>query len=159
MNIVMRKVSDLKPYDKNAKKHDETQVANVANSIRRFGWQQPIVIDENGVVVIGHCRLMAAKKLKLKEVPVTVASGLTEDEIKELRIADNKTNESPWDLGLLAEDIDGLDFEGFELDFNFDIDSADEESMKDGASEYSEEDFSDEQFKCECPRCGFKFNP
>ena len=159
MEIIMRKVSELKPYGKNAKKHDETQVANVANSIRRFGWQQPIVVDESGVVVIGHCRLMAAKKLKLKEVPVTVASGLTEDEIKELRIADNKTNESPWDLGLLAEDIDGLDFEGFELDFNFDIDSADEESMKDGASEYSEEDFSDEQFKCECPRCGFKFNP
>lgn len=120
MEIVMRKVSELTPYEKNAKKHDDKQIANVANSIRRFGWQQPIVIDENGVVVIGHCRLMAAKKLKLKEVPVTVASGLTEDEIKELRIADNKTNESPWDLGLLAEDIEGLDFDGFDLDFGID---------------------------------------
>ena len=117
MEIIMRKVSELTPYGKNAKKHDDKQVANVANSIQRFGWQQPIVIDEQGVVVIGHCRLMAAKKLKLKEVPVTVASGLTEDEIKELRIADNKTNESPWDLNLLAEDVAGLDFEGFELDF------------------------------------------
>ena len=113
----MRKVSELTPYGLNAKKHDDKQVANVANSIKRFGWQQPIVIDEQGVVVIGHCRLMAAKKLGLKEVPVTVASGLTEDEIKELRIADNKTNESPWDLGLLAEDIEGLDFDGFDLDF------------------------------------------
>ena len=120
MEIVMRKVSELTPYDLNAKKHDDKQVANVANSIKRFGWQQPIVIDEQGVVVIGHCRLMAAKKLGLKEVPVTVASGLTEDEIKELRIADNKTNESPWDLGLLAEDIEGLDFEGFDLDFGID---------------------------------------
>lgn len=117
MEIVMRKVSELTPYGLNAKKHDDKQVTNVANSIKRFGWQQPIVIDENGVVVIGHCRLMAAKKLKLKEVPVTVASGLTEDEIKELRIADNKTNESPWDLGLLADEIEGLDFEGFDLDF------------------------------------------
>lgn len=116
MEIVMRKVAELTPYGKNAKTHDEKQVANVANSIKRFGWQQPIVIDENGVVVIGHCRLMAAKKLKLKEVPVTVASGLTEDEIKELRIADNKTNESPWDLGLLAEDIEGLSFDGFDFD-------------------------------------------
>ena len=116
MEIVMRKVSELTPYGLNAKKHDDKQVDNVANSIKRFGWQQPIVIDENGVVVIGHCRLMAAKKLKMKEVPVTVASGLTEDEIKELRIADNKTNESPWDLNLLAEDIEGLDFEGFEFD-------------------------------------------
>lgn len=120
MEIVMRKVSELTPYEKNAKTHDAKQIANVANSIKRFGWQQPIVIDENGVVVIGHCRLMAAKKLKLKEVPVTVASGLTEAEIKELRIADNKTNESPWDLGLLAEDIEGLDFEGFDLDFGID---------------------------------------
>ena len=120
MEIVMRKVSELTPYEKNAKTHDAKQIANVANSIKRFGWQQPIVIDENGVVVIGHCRLMAAKKLKLKEVPVTVASGLTEDEIKELRIADNKTNESPWDLGLLAEDIEGLDFDGLDLDFGID---------------------------------------
>lgn len=116
MEIVMRKVSELTPYGLNAKKHDDTQVANVANSIKRFGWQQPIVIDEHGVVVIGHCRLMAAKKLGLKEVPVTVASGLTENEIKELRIADNKTNESPWDLGLLAEDIEGLDFDGFDFE-------------------------------------------
>ena len=116
MEIVMRKVSELTPYGLNAKKHDDKQVTNVANSIKRFGWQQPIVIDEQGVVVIGHCRLMAAKKLGLKEVPVTVASGLTENEIKELRIADNKTNESPWDLNLLAEDIEGLEFEGFELD-------------------------------------------
>lgn len=120
MEIVMRKVSELTPYGLNAKKHDDKQVTNVANSIKRFGWQQPIVIDEQGVVVIGHCRLMAAKKLGLKEVPVTVASGLTEDEIKELRIADNKTNESPWDLNLLAEDIEGLDFEGFDLDFGID---------------------------------------
>lgn len=117
MIITYKKTAELVPYDKNAKLHDEKQIKNVANSISRFGWQQPIVIDENGVVVIGHCRLEAAKKLKLKEVPVTVASGLTDDEIKELRIADNKTNESPWDLGLLAEDIEGLDFDGFEIDF------------------------------------------
>lgn len=116
MIITYKKTAELVPYDKNAKLHDEKQIKNVANSISRFGWQQPIVIDENGVVVIGHCRLEAAKKLKLKEVPVTVASGLTEDEIKELRIADNKTNESPWELGLLAEDIEGLDFEGFDFE-------------------------------------------
>ena len=117
MEIVMRKVSELTPYDKNAKKHDAKQIANVANSIRRFGWQQPIVIDEHDVVVIGHCRLLAAKRLRLDEVPVTVASGLTDEEIRELRIADNKTNESPWDEDILRVDLDGLDFEGFDLDF------------------------------------------
>lgn len=123
MEIVMRKVSELAPYEKNAKQHDKKQIANVANSIRRFGWQQPIVVDENGVVVIGHCRLLAAKKLGMKEVPVTVASGLTQDEIRALRIADNKTNESPWDLELLAEDIDGLNFDGFDLEFGLDAES------------------------------------
>ena len=118
MEIRQMPVRDLKPYAKNAKKHDDKQVANVANSIKRFGWQQPIVIDEQNEVVIGHCRLMAAKKLKLKEVPVTVASGLTDEEIRELRIADNKTNESPWDFELLADDLEGLDFEGFDFDFD-----------------------------------------
>ena len=117
MTIKEVPIRDLKPYEKNAKKHDEKQIANVANSIRRFGWQQPLVIDEDGVVVIGHCRLLAAKKLGMKTAPVTVASGLTEDEIRELRIADNKTNESPWDFELLADDLEGLDFDGFDFDF------------------------------------------
>ena len=153
MEIVMRKVSELTPYEKNAKTHDAKQVENVANSIRRFGWQQPIVIDENGVVVIVHCRLMAAKKLKLKEVPVTVVSGLTEDEIKELRIADNKTNESPWDLNLLAEDIEGLDFEGFDLDFGVDnITEVEAIDLEDGQSKPKQDGTP-----VHCPKCGFVF--
>lgn len=117
MNIIMKSTAELIPYAQNAKVHDKKQVANVANSIKRFGWQQPIVIDDNGVVVIGHCRLMAAKKLKMKEVPVTIASGLTDEEIRELRLADNKTNESEWDFGLLAEDTQDLEFEGFDFDW------------------------------------------
>lgn len=151
MEIVMRKVSQLTPYPNNAKKHDDTQVANVANSIRRYGWQQPIVIDENGVVVIGHCRLLAAKKLGLKEVPVTIASGLKEDEIRELRIADNKTNESPWDLGVLAVDIEGLEFEGFEMDLGLSLPEFDfEEPVEDGQGK------KQEKTVC-CPKCGFEW--
>lgn len=117
MKIEQRKIDELIPYAQNQKTHDERQIKNVANSIKRFGWQQPIVIDKNGVVVIGHCRLLAAKSLNLKEVPVTVADNLSEDEIRELRIADNKTNESPWDLNFLANDIKELDFKGFDFDF------------------------------------------
>lgn len=117
MNIIMKPTAELIPYAQNAKVHNKEQVANVANSIKRFGWQQPIVIDDNGVVVIGHCRLMAAKKLKMKEVPVTIASGLTDEEIRELRLADNKTNESDWDFGLLAEDTQDLEFDGFDFDW------------------------------------------
>ena len=151
MEIIMRKVSELTPYGKNAKKHDDKQVTNVANSIQRFGWQQPIVIDEQGVVVIGHCRLMAAKKLKLKEVPVTVASGLTEDEIKELRIADNKTNESSWDLDLLADDVEGLDFDGFEFSLGTELPDFEFEQPQ-------QVDTSAAPAKTVCcPKCGFEW--
>ena len=117
MEIVMRNVSELVPYAKNTKLHDKKQIANVANSIKRFGWQQPLVIDDAGVVVIGHCRLLAAKKLGMSEVPCTVASGLTEQEIRELRIADNKTNESLWDFETLQSEMTDLGFEGFDFDF------------------------------------------
>ncbi len=120
MEIIMKKVSELTPYDKNAKKHDAGQIANVAQSISEMGWKQPIVIDGNGVVIVGHCRLLAAKKLKQKEVPCVVADDLTPEQIKKYRILDNKLAESPWDLDLLAKDIEGLDFDGFDLDFGID---------------------------------------
>lgn len=115
MNIILWSVEKLIPYGNNAKKHDEKQVKNVANSIKRFGWQQPLVIDKNGVIVIGHCRLMAAQMLGLEKVPVTIADDLTEDEINELRIVDNLTNESPWDFEQLKKDIKGLQFDGFDF--------------------------------------------
>ena len=113
----MKKVSELTPYDKNAKKHDAGQIANVAQSIQEMGWKQPLVVDANGVVIVGHCRLLAAKKLKQKEVPCVVADDLTPEQIKKYRILDNKLAESPWDLGLLAEDVADLSFDGYEIDF------------------------------------------
>ena len=115
-----RKPEDLIPYAKNAKQHDEKQVKNIATSIRRFGWQQEAVITSDNVLVIGHGRRLAAIKLGC-EIPVKVidqkADDLTEKDIQELRIADNKTNESPWDFELLADDLQGLDFEGFDFEF------------------------------------------
>ena len=141
MKIVNRATSELIPYAQNAKLHDEVQVANVANSIKRFGWQQPIVVDDNNVVVIGHCRLLAAKRLGLQEVPVTVASGLTEDEIRELRIADNRTNESAWDWDMLDRDRQGLEFQGFQFDWVRD----DEESEEPPEPEVEEDNFDPEE--------------
>ena len=123
MDIKMINISDVIPYEKNAKKHPEEQVEHIANSIKRFGWKQPIVIDKENVVVVGHGRLLAAQKLGYEQVPVLYADDLTEDEIKAFRLADNKTNESEWDEELLdleleelepLEDIDMADF-GFEL--------------------------------------------
>lgn len=163
MEIVMRKVSELTPYDKNAKKHDAKQIANVAQSIQEMGWKQPLVVDANGVVIVGHCRLMAAKKLKQKEVPCVVADDLTDEQIRKYRILDNKLAESPWDLDLLAEDIADLSFDGYEIDFpELDVltgGCVNTNDMMEGAREFGEEEFGDEHFKCECPRCGFKFNP
>ena len=117
MNIVNMKVKDLIPYAKNAKKHDKTQIANVAESIKRFGFAQPLVVDKDNVLIIGHCRLLAAKQLKLREVPVVRMDDLTEDQVKELRLLDNKLNESDWDMDLLADEVGELDFDGFDIDW------------------------------------------
>jgi len=112
-------IDELLPYQRNQKDHPEEQVRNLANSLRRFGWRQPVVIDERNVIVIGHGRVLGAKMLGLTEVPVVSAADLTEDEIRELRIIDNKTNESTWNE-YFQEDVKELDFEGFDFP-DFDV--------------------------------------
>ena len=116
-NIEWKDIASVKPYARNTKKHDETQIANVAESIKQFGWQQPIVCDADGVIIIGHCRLLAAQKLGLDKVPVKTVDNLSEEQVKKLRALDNKLNESDWDFDLLAEDIGELDFSGFDIDW------------------------------------------
>lgn len=111
-------VSKLIPYAKNTKKHDDKQIANVAESIRQYGFVQPIVIDKDNTVVIGHCRLLAAKKLKLKEVPCVCVDDLTEQQVKALRIVDNKSNESEWDFDFLPEELAEIDLSEFDFDFD-----------------------------------------
>lgn len=117
MTVVNKPTAELKPYDKNAKKHDKKQIANVAESIKQFGFVQPIVLDKDNNVIIGHCRLEAAKKLHLDEVPCVMADGLTDEQVKKLRLLDNKLNESDWDIDLIAEEIADLDFDGFDVDW------------------------------------------
>ena len=120
MDIEFIKVSDIHPYDKNAKKHPADQVEHIANSIKEFGFQQPLVVDKDNVLVIGHGRLLASKKLKLEFVPCVRADNLTDEQIKALRLADNKTNESEWDLDLLNLELDDiLDIDM--SDFGFDL--------------------------------------
>lgn len=117
MEYVQHKISELMPYDKNAKKHDKKQIAAVAESIKRYGFVQPVVVDKDGVIVIGHCRTLAAKKLGLDTVPCVSVDDLSPEEVNALRLVDNKTNESPWDLDLLAESMKLADLDGFDLDF------------------------------------------
>ena len=140
MNIKNIAVKDLVPYDKNTKKHDDVQINNVAESIKQYGFVQPIVIDKNNVVVIGHCRLLAAKKLKMQEVPCVCVEDLTEEQVKALRIVDNKSNESPWDFDFLADELADLDLSDFDFDFGIDTDAEEEtEIVEDEAPEVDEE--------------------
>ncbi len=120
MQIKNMQIDLLVPYEKNTKKHDDTQIANVAESIKQYGFVQPIVVDKNNVVVIGHCRLLAAKKLKMQEVPCVLVDDLTEEQVRALRIVDNKSNESPWDMDFLAMELPDLDLDGFDFDFGLD---------------------------------------
>ena len=121
MEITIRKLDDITPYENNPRNNDQA-VDAVAESLKEFGWQQPIVIDADGIIIAGHTRYKAARKLGYETAPVVVADMLTPEQVKAYRLADNKTNEAAeWDFALLdselAEimDIDMSAF-GFEID-------------------------------------------
>lgn len=126
INISMKRINELKPYEKNPRKNDSA-VNAVAESIKEFGFKNPVIIDKDGVIVAGHTRLKAAKKLGLEEVPTIMADDLTEEQVKAFRLADNKTAElAGWDFELLDSElaeITGLDM----LQFGFDDGSVEEE--------------------------------
>ena len=122
--IEMWQPSRLIPYENNAKIHDQKQVEKIAKSIQEFGWRgNPIVVDKKGVIIAGHGRRLAALKLGLAQVPVVVASDLTEDQIKALRLADNRVALGEYDSDLLQSELASItvDLEGIfdkkELDF------------------------------------------
>ena len=125
LNIVYKQIKELKPYKKNAKKHNKEQVEQIANSIKEFGFTQPVIIDKNNEVVAGHGRILGAKKAGLKQVPTVMLESLTEEQIKAYRLVDNKLNESEWDFGLLDEELgvlsEDIDMELFEFDENVDL--------------------------------------
>jgi hypothetical protein len=120
MNIVYKKINEIIPYEKNPRKNDEA-VEYVKESISQFGFKVPIVIDKNNIVVTGHTRLKASKKLGYKEVPCIIADDLSDEEIKAFRLADNKVSEkAEWDFDLLneeMEDIFNIDMEEFGFEF------------------------------------------
>ena len=115
MDIQKRKIEDVTPYENNPRLNDDA-VDAVARSLQEFGWRQPIVVDSDGVVIVGHVRLRAAQKLGLKEVPVHVATDLTEAQVKAYRLADNQTATiAEWDYDLLPIEIGQLQNMGFDI--------------------------------------------
>ena len=114
----IKKVSDLIPYVNNSRTHSDEQATQIASSIKEFGFTNPVLIDESGGLIAGHGRLMAAKKLDLKEVPCIVLSGLTDAQKKAYIIADNQLPQNAgWDLDKLKLEIDTLS----EMDFDIDL--------------------------------------
>lgn len=138
MEVKNRKLSSITAYGKNAKKHDKTQINNVAESIKQYGFVQPIVIDRDGVIVIGHCRALAAKKLGMEEVPCVCVDDLTPEQVNALRLVDNKSNESDWDFDLLSVELPGLDLSAFDFDWGLPEDQT-EDVVEDEAPEVDED--------------------
>ena len=102
-------LSEIKPYENNPRIKSKEAIKAVAESIKEFGFKQPIVVDKNNIIIVGHTRYEAAKKLKLDEVPVIVADELNEEQVKAYRLADNKTNElTDWDYDLLNIELDDI---------------------------------------------------
>lgn len=126
MNIVEKRLDEIRPYENNPRRNDEA-VQYVAESIRQFGWKQPIVIDRDGVIIVGHTRYKAAQSLGLETVPCMIADDLTPEQVKAYRIADNKVSDfSVWDNKKLLEELQDLDelagdlFTGFDTSDFFD---------------------------------------
>lgn len=140
VNIINKSINELKPYDKNPRKNDDA-VKYVAESIKQFGFKVPIIVDKNNVIVAGHTRYKAAKKLHIDEVPCIIADDLTDEQIKAFRLADNKVAEkAEWDFDLLGNELDDLfDFDmtvfGFEEDVGFEEVSIPQEKKDDAEAQ------------------------
>lgn len=124
MKIEFWDIDRVKPYDLNSKKHDSKQVDGIVNSIKRFGFDQPIVVDKDGVIIKGHGRRLASIKLGLERVPVLVRSDLSPEQVKAARVADNRSAIGDIDTELLKMDLEAIDlddlrgiFEDKEFDF------------------------------------------
>lgn len=131
-------IGDVKPYDNNPRNNDGA-VEATANSIKEFGWQQPIVVDKDNVIIVGHTRYKAAKKLGMDKVPVVVADKLSPEQVKAYRLADNKTGElADWDMGLLDDELGDIsDIDMSDFGFDLSVPEDDEEEVK-------EDDFDEE---------------
>jgi ParB-like chromosome segregation protein Spo0J len=164
MQIEHRSVGDLIPYALNSRTHSEAQVTQIAASIREFGFTNPILIDEQGGIIAGHGRLMAAKKLGMDEVPTITLSGLTTAQKKAYVIADNKLAlNAGWDNEMLALELGEIGDLGFDLDLTgfsageiAGLTFEEKDLYPDSSTK--EIDPDDYNMGHQCPKCGFEFD-
>ena len=164
LTITEVKITDLIPYANNARTHSDAQVAQIAASIKEFGFTNPILLDGTNGIIAGHGRLMAARKLSLDTVPCIQLSHLSDKQKKAYILADNRlAMNSGWDTQLLTLELKSLDDEGFDLEMlGFDADEL-RELMSDVNFDPATED---EQGKLDeldpkwiiCPKCGSEFD-
>lgn len=166
MRIIERKLQDIIPYENNPRKNDEA-VDKVAASIEQFGFNVPVLVDKDGVLVAGHTRLKAAERLGMEKVPCIIIDSLDDEKIRQFRILDNKTGElSSWDYDKLILELNAIpeiDMAAFEFgDFSGTAaigtgDGVKEQNLDEGI-EIDLDDFEDDAFDYECPYCGFRWN-
>lgn len=155
--IVYKRIDEIKPYENNPRFNDEA-VELVAKSIKEYGFQVPLVITKEGVIVTGHTRYKASLELGLDEIPCIIADDLTEEQIKAFRLVDNKVSEkASWNFELLDEELANLDIDLSEFGFE-DLDISFDSPIKNTNAELDTEKYTDDKFECECPKCGFRFN-
>lgn len=148
MKVKTVAIGEVIPYARNPRKNADA-IAKVAGSLNEYGWQQPIVVDKNMVVIAGHTRLEAARTLGMEKVPVQIAEDLTEAQVKAYRIADNRVSqEAEWDIDLLKIELADLD----NLDFNLLLTGFDEDELNGMLIEAVEEGLTDEDEVPEAPK-------
>lgn len=131
MEIINIAIRDIHPYPNNPRKNSDA-VDAVAESIRQCGYCAPIIVDEGHIILAGHTRYKALKKLGWKECPVLLLRGMSDEQKRKYRLLDNKTGElATWDLDALAEELEALDFDGFDFGFELSETVTDEEAQED----------------------------
>lgn len=158
MKIEQWDIDRVRPYEKNPRRNDKA-VQAVAESIREFGFRQPIVVDSDGVIVVGHTRYKAALKLGLKTVPVHVAADLTPQQARAYRLADNRTAENAeWDVDLLPIELGELREGGFDLKLAGFSDKELAEYLREFDTDLEDGDaHADAADTVRCPKCGHEF--
>lgn len=144
LKIEYRKVSELLPYARNARTHSDAQVSQLAASIKEFGFNNPVAIDADGMILCGHGRVMAAQKLGLTEVPTVCLSHLSSTQKKAYILADNKLAlNAGWDNDMLKVELEDLKFSNFDLDLvGFSTEELDEIMNQDEEPEVEDDDYT-----------------
>jgi len=145
MNTIETPIELIFPYYRNNKNHSPIQVERIARSIKEYGFNQPVVCDKEGVIIVGHARVEAAKKLGLKTVPVLTVD-ITDQQAKEYRILDNKlSDQAEYNLDFLMSELEELQLEGFDLEgWGLDVKAFDSFEDQDYHSLTKEENLSDD---------------